>query len=157
MKILVTGTAGFIGYHLAQRLIARGDEVVGLDSINNYYDPAVKYARLARTGIAREAIEYNKPVSSTTVDNYQFTQLNFEDKASIDTLFQSQRFDKVCHLAAQAGVRYSLINPQAYIEWHSQRDWKTHSSQTRVFTRQFFSSRHSSSPHEDSSRHSQFT
>ena len=116
MKILVTGTAGFIGYHLAQRLIARGDEVVGLDSINNYYDPAVKYARLARTGIAREAIEYNKPVSSTTVDNYQFTQLNLEDKASIDTLFQSQRFDKVCHLAAQAGVRYSIENPHSYID-----------------------------------------
>lgn len=116
MKILVTGTAGFIGYHLAQRLLARGDEVVGLDSINDYYDPAIKYARLAQTGIEQEAVAYNKLVSSTVFDNYQFIQLNLEDKLNIDAIFKSQKFDKVCHLAAQAGVRYSLINPQAYID-----------------------------------------
>ena len=115
MKILVTGTAGFIGYHLAQRLIARGDEVIGLDSINDYYDPAIKYARLGETGIDREAIDYNKLSASTAFDNYQFIRLNLEDKPNIDTLFAEQEFDKVCHLAAQAGVRYSLINPQAYI------------------------------------------
>ncbi len=115
MKILVTGTAGFIGYHLAQRLIGRGDEVVGLDSINDYYDPMIKYARLAGTGITKASIEYNKPVVSTKFENYRFIQLNLEDKPNIDSLFARQRFDRVCHLAAQAGVRYSLINPQAYI------------------------------------------
>ena len=115
MKILITGTAGFVGYHLAQRLIGRGDEVVGLDGINDYYDPAIKYARLGKTGIAKEAIEYNKPAASTQFENYQFIQLNLEDKQNMDALFAEQKFDKVCHLAAQAGVRYSLTNPQAYI------------------------------------------
>ena len=116
MKILVTGTAGFIGYHLAQRLIARGDEVVGLDCINDYYDPAIKYARLAKTGIARETIEHNKIVASTKFKNYQFIQLHLEDKQNMDALFKEQKFDKVCHLAAQAGVRYSLVHPRAYID-----------------------------------------
>ena len=115
MKILVTGTAGFIGYHLAQYLIARGDEVVGLDSVNDYYDPAIKYARLGETGIAQESVAYNQLVGSTTFDNYQFIQLNLEDKQSLDVLFAEQKFDKVCNLAAQAGVRYSLVNPQAYV------------------------------------------
>jgi UDP-glucuronate 4-epimerase len=115
-KILVTGTAGFIGFHLAQRLIARGDEVVGLDSVNDYYDPAVKYGRLAETGIDQGQVDYNKLVSSSQFDNYRFIQLKLEDKDNLDTLFAEQRFDKVCNLAAQAGVRYSLINPQAYID-----------------------------------------
>jgi UDP-glucuronate 4-epimerase len=115
MKILVTGTAGFIGYHLAQRLIGRGDEVVGLDAINDYYDPAIKYARLAQTGIVKEAIEHNKLTSSNKFKNYRFIRLNLEDKQNLDALFAAQKFDKVCNLAAQAGVRYSLINPQAYI------------------------------------------
>lgn len=115
-KILVTGTAGFIGYHVAQRLMDRGDEVVGLDSINDYYDPRVKYGRLANTGIEKDRIEYNKLIPSRTSDNYSFIQLNLEDRVNIDALFTHQRFDKVCHLAAQAGVRYSLINPQAYID-----------------------------------------
>ncbi len=115
MKILVTGTAGFIGYHLAQRLIDRGDEVVGLDSINDYYDPAIKYGRLLETGIVKEDIEYNKIVASKKYDNYKFIQLHLEDKQNIDVFFAEQRFDKVCNLAAQAGVRYSLVNPQAYV------------------------------------------
>jgi UDP-glucuronate 4-epimerase len=116
LKILVTGTAGFIGYFLAQHLVERGDQVVGLDSINNYYDPALKYGRLAETGINKDNVEYNKLVTSNTFENYQFIQLNLEDKQNIDTLFKQQRFDKVCNLAAQAGVRYSLVNPQAYID-----------------------------------------
>jgi UDP-glucuronate 4-epimerase len=114
-KILVTGTAGFIGYHLAQRLIERGDEVVGLDSVNDYYDPAIKYGRLAQTGIDKDQVEYNKLVASSKHDNYRFIQLNLEDKENLDTLFSEQKFDRVCNLAAQAGVRYSLVNPQAYI------------------------------------------
>ena len=116
MKILVTGTAGFIGYHLAQRLIERGDEVVGLDSVNDYYDPAIKYGRLVETGIDKDRIEYNKLIASSKHDNYRFIQLNLEDKENLDVLFAKQRFDKVCNLAAQAGVRYSLINPKAYID-----------------------------------------
>jgi len=116
MKILVTGTAGFIGYHLAQRLIERGHEVVGLDSVNDYYDPAIKYGRLAQTGIDKDQVEYNKLVASSKHDNYRFIQLNLEDKEKLDALFTEQKFDKVCNLAAQAGVRYSLVNPQAYID-----------------------------------------
>jgi UDP-glucuronate 4-epimerase len=101
---------------LAQRLIERGDEVVGMDSINDYYDQAIKYGRLANTGIARDAIEYNKFVASDKHDNYRFIQLKLEDEDNLNTLFAEQKFDRVCNLAAQAGVRYSLINPQAYVD-----------------------------------------
>ena len=116
MKVLITGTAGFIGSHLAQRLLARGDEVVGLDSINDYYDVNVKYGRLERTGIARDHIVYGELVASTSQPTYRFVQLEMEDKAALDSLFASEKFDAVCNLAAQAGVRYSLVNPQAYID-----------------------------------------
>lgn len=116
MKILVTGTAGFIGSHLAKRLLERGDEVVGLDSINDYYDVNVKYGRLARAGIARDSITYGKLLTSSVYPGYRFIQLQLEDKAAMDTLFQDEKFDAVCNLAAQAGVRYSLQNPQAYID-----------------------------------------
>ncbi|GAB6045594.1 NAD-dependent epimerase [Caminibacter profundus] len=116
MKILITGSAGFIGYHLANKLIKRGDEVVGLDSINDYYDVNLKYGRLAETGIDREKIEYNKLIISNKYPNYKFIKLNLEDKENLDKLFKQEKFDKVCHLAAQAGVRYSLTNPDAYIQ-----------------------------------------
>jgi len=115
MKILVTGTAGFIGFHLAQRLLERGDEVVGLDSINDYYDVQLKYGRLEQTGIAKGAIEYNKPVSSSKYESYRFVRMNLEDQDAVAALFEQERFDRVCNLAAQAGVRYSLENPQAYV------------------------------------------
>ncbi|HHE33187.1 MAG TPA: NAD-dependent epimerase [Chlorobaculum parvum] len=115
MKILVTGTAGFIGFHLAERLASRGDEVVGLDNINDYYDQNVKYGRLAFSGIERDAIEEGKLVASTKYPNYHFIKLDLEDKVGIDALFASEKFDAVCNLAAQAGVRYSLTNPDAYI------------------------------------------
>ena len=116
MKILVTGTAGFIGYHLAEKLIQRGDEVVGLDCINDYYDINVKYGRLERTGIDHTKTEYNQIITSSKHPNYRFVKLNLEDKENIDKLFKAEKFDRVCNLAAQAGVRYSLINPQAYID-----------------------------------------
>ncbi|ACF12194.1 NAD-dependent epimerase/dehydratase [Chlorobaculum parvum NCIB 8327] len=116
MKILVTGTAGFIGFHLAERLAQRGDEVVGLDNINDYYDQNVKYGRLAFSGIDRDAIEEGKLVTSTKYPNYRFIKLDLEDKAAIDALFAAEQFDAVCNLAAQAGVRYSLTNPDAYIK-----------------------------------------
>ena len=115
MKILVTGTAGFIGFHLAERLAARGDEVVGLDNINDYYDQRVKYGRLAFSGIDRDNIDYGKPVPSTKYAGYRFVRLNLEDGDAIDRLFRTEKFDAVCNLAAQAGVRYSLTNPAAYV------------------------------------------
>ncbi|MCO5237645.1 MAG: NAD-dependent epimerase [Chitinophagaceae bacterium] len=115
MRILITGTAGFIGFHLANYLIARGDEVIGLDSINDYYDTSLKYGRLKIAGINEEDIAYGKLVPSSRFPNYSFIQLQLEDKANLDKLFASHEFDKVCNLAAQAGVRYSLTNPDVYI------------------------------------------
>ena len=116
MKVLVTGTAGFIGFHEAKRLIDRGDTVIGLDIINDYYDINLKYNRLKDTGINKENIEYGKLIQSTKHDNYSFIQLDLNDKVGMDKLFKEQNFERVCHLAAQAGVRYSLTNPEAYIE-----------------------------------------
>ena len=116
MKILITGTAGFIGSHLAQRLLARGDEVVGLDSINDYYDPRVKYGRLARAGITEADIPFNTMLQSKTLPGYRFIRMQLEDSAAIQSLFEAERFDAVCNLAAQAGVRYSLENPRAYVD-----------------------------------------
>lgn len=115
MRILVTGTAGFIGFHLANRLLARGDEVVGLDSINDYYDVQVKYGRLKEAGIGQEAITPSRLVQSAKHANYRFIQANLEDKETLQTLFATEKFDAVCNLAAQAGVRYSLTNPDAYM------------------------------------------
>lgn len=116
MKILVTGTAGFIGYHLAARLLSRGDNVIGLDSINDYYDVNLKLARLKAHGIPTHAIEYNQLLKSNTYTNYSFIKLQLEDKVNLDKLFREEQFDVVVNLAAQAGVRYSLTNPQAYID-----------------------------------------
>lgn len=101
MKILVTGAAGFIGMTTALRLLARGDTVVGLDNLNDYYEVSLKESRLARlNGHA----------------NFRFVKLDVADRAGMEALFASEKFDKVIHLAAQAGVRYSLQNPHAYID-----------------------------------------
>lgn len=116
MKILITGTAGFIGFHLARKLINRGDTVIGLDCINDYYDVNLKYDRLAVNGIEKEEIDYGKMVQSAKHPNYSFIQLKLEDREAVQQLFKDQQFDAVCNLAAQAGVRYSLVNPYAYIE-----------------------------------------
>ncbi len=116
MKILVTGTAGFIGFHLAKRLIARGDEVTGFDNINHYYNPALKYARLEQCGIPKEAADSGILTKSDTLPNYSFVRAGLEEKDKIMQLFEQQKFDRVCNLAAQAGVRYSLENPQAYLD-----------------------------------------
>lgn len=115
MKILVTGTAGFIGFHLANALVARGDEVIGVDSINDYYDPALKFARLENAGLPAKAIGRQVLSQSLKHPNYRFFWLNIENSEALDTLFKEHQFDAVCHLAAQAGVRYSLENPMAYV------------------------------------------
>lgn len=116
MKILVTGSAGFIGFHLTKKLLERGNVVVGLDNINNYYDVNLKYARLAETGIDKDAVSWNKRITSTKYPNYNFIRMNLEDKEAIQNLVHNEQFDNICHLAAQAGVRYSLENPYAYID-----------------------------------------
>lgn len=116
MKILITGTAGFIGFHLAQKLIRQGNDVIGLDIINDYYDVNLKYDRLAYAGIERNEINLNKVVQSRKHHNYKFIQANLEDTGRLNSLFKKEKFDKVCHLAAQAGVRYSIKNPKAYID-----------------------------------------
>jgi UDP-glucuronate 4-epimerase len=101
MKVLVTGAAGFIGSCVARKLLARGDEVVGLDNLNAYYDPVLKEARLARL---------------TPQPGFRFVKLDLADAAGMAALFKAERFERVVHLAAQAGVRYSLENPQAYVD-----------------------------------------
>ena len=116
MKILVTGTAGFIGSHTAQRLLDRGDEVIGLDCINDYYDVNVKYSRLERAGIQQNDIQDNIIVQSEKHPGYKFIKMNLEDRAVMEKLFSDEKIDKVINLAAQAGVRYSLINPYAYVD-----------------------------------------
>jgi UDP-glucuronate 4-epimerase len=116
MKILITGTAGFIGSHLAKRLVADGHEVIGLDSINNYYDVSLKIARLEDAGIPRSSIAYRELLQSKTTPGYSFIQIKLEDMASLQDLFREHQFTHVINLAAQAGVRYSLKNPAAYIQ-----------------------------------------
>lgn len=115
MKILVIGAAGFIGFYTSKRLVERGDEVVGLDNVNDYYDVNLKFGRLAEMGIEREQLDWYKFVKSDKYANYRFIRMNLEDKQAIQMLFANERFDKVINLAAQAGVRYSIQNPYAYI------------------------------------------
>jgi len=106
MKVLVTGNAGFIGFHTAKRLLERGDEVVGFDSVNDYYDPGLKEARLSI--LDETASQTNSP--------YTFIRANLADRSAVEACFAAHSFDRVIHLAAQAGVRYSLENPHAYVE-----------------------------------------
>jgi UDP-glucuronate 4-epimerase len=106
VKILVTGNAGFIGFHTAMALLERGDDVVGFDCVNDYYDPTIKEARLAL--LDRKAGE--------SEGRYQFIRANLADRKAVEDCFAQHRFDRVINLAAQAGVRYSLENPQAYVD-----------------------------------------
>ena len=115
-KVLVTGTAGFIGFHLARKLVEQGYQVTGLDSINDYYDLNLKYDRLGTAGIPRDRVAYNKIVTSTQSENYHFVQMKLEDREALFELFARRRFDVVVNLAAQAGVRYSLTHPQTYVD-----------------------------------------
>ena len=116
MTTLVTGAAGFLGFHLCRLLAEQGHEVVGVDSINSYYSPALKLDRLAELGIPPDGAQSGSSCRSSTIPGLRFQKLALEDRAGIETLFGQDRFDRVCHLAAQAGVRYSLENPRAYIE-----------------------------------------
>ncbi|WP_418449997.1 NAD-dependent epimerase [Alistipes sp.] len=116
MKILVTGTAGFIGFHLARRLLEAGDEVVGVDSVNDYYDVRLKADRLAQTGIDLARAAYGEPVRSDRYPAYRFVRLRLEDREGMERLFDAEHFDAVCNLAAQAGVRYSIENPESYVQ-----------------------------------------
>jgi len=101
MKVLVTGAAGFIGFHLSQALLARGDTVVGLDNLNDYYDVSLKEARLAQLQPS---------------DAFEFHRLDVSDRPGMEALFENHHFDRVIHLAAQAGVRYSIDNPHVYVQ-----------------------------------------
>jgi UDP-glucuronate 4-epimerase len=114
-KILVTGTAGFIGYHLARVLVDTGADLVGLDNINDYYDLELKHARLSESGIPTDDIPYNQLLGSRSTGNYRFVKLGLEDKENLLSLFAEEKFDFVVNLAAQAGVRYSFTNPDAYV------------------------------------------
>ena len=117
MKILVTGAAGFIGYHLVKTLIKDNHEVIGLDNINDYYSTNLKFDRLKELGINKDsAKDYLSLNGSNLFQNFKFIRMNLEDRENLPKLFKDKKFDLVCNLAAQAGVRYSIENPETYID-----------------------------------------
>ncbi len=117
MKILVTGAAGFIGFHTCLKLVSQGHEVYGIDNINDYYDPKLKFDRLKELGLNQaETKLFNNEVQSAKFNSLRFSRVDLIDNESIDNLFKQEQFEVVCNLAAQAGVRYSLENPKAYID-----------------------------------------
>jgi len=116
MEVLITGTAGFIGFHLAKKLIREGVRVTGIDIINDYYDVGLKHARLKETGIDIGDIEYGKPLTSSVYPNYTFIKCDLSDGETMNRVFAENKFSRVINLAAQAGVGYSLENPKAYID-----------------------------------------
>ncbi|MBU0694978.1 MAG: NAD-dependent epimerase/dehydratase family protein [Bacteroidetes bacterium] len=116
MKVLVTGAAGFIGFHIAAKLNNENHTVIGLDVINEYYDKDLKFNRLAELGVYKQDIRYNEMIISTSSPNFSFIQLDLKDHDGLSELFIKHKFDIVINLAAQAGVRYSITNPMAYID-----------------------------------------
>jgi UDP-glucuronate 4-epimerase len=115
-KVLVTGAIGFIGYHLTERLLKEGYSVVGIDNINSYYDVRLKYAKLPILGIEEDSIWPNVPYQSTKHKHFKFVKLDITDKYNLEKLFETEKFDIVVNLAAQAGVQYSIKDPHTYIE-----------------------------------------
>jgi UDP-glucuronate 4-epimerase len=117
MKILVTGAAGFIGFHLVKSLTEANHDVIGLDNINDYYSTNLKFDRLNELGINQdEAKDFLSLNGSNLFQNFKFVRMNLEDRENLPKLFKDQKFDVVCNLAAQAGVRYSIKNPETYID-----------------------------------------
>lgn len=117
MKILVTGAAGFIGFYTSKVLLQNGHKVVGLDNINDYYDTNLKFNRLKELGIdSSEAAIFNTKTTSQTNPDFSFVRMNLENREELPKLFENEQFDVVCNLAAQAGVRYSLENPESYVD-----------------------------------------
>jgi len=117
LKILITGAAGFIGFHSSLNLLEQNDcEVIGLDNINDYYPMTLKFERLKQLGISPDYIRYNSIVSSEKFSNFSFVRLDITDETHIFQLFERYKFDYVIHLAAQAGVRFSIDNPNSYIQ-----------------------------------------
>ena len=115
-NILVTGCAGFIGFHLTNSLLNQKYNIVGIDNINDYYDVELKFSRLNKLGISKNSVSNNKIISSSNFQNFKFSKLNLEDRTKLKSLFDNYKFKYVIHLAAQAGVRYSIKNPYAYID-----------------------------------------
>jgi len=117
MKILVTGAAGFIGFHTCKKLVSQGHSVYGIDNINDYYDPKLKFDRLNELGFNEaESKLFKNEIQSAKFNSLRFSRIDLVDHESIDNLFKQEQFEVVCNLAAQAGVRYSIENPKAYID-----------------------------------------
>ena len=117
MKILVTGAAGFIGFHTCLNLIQQGHDVYGIDNINDYYDPKLKFDRLNELGfVEAESSVFKKEIQSSKFKHLRFSRIDLIDNTAINALFKNEGFDVVCNLAAQAGVRYSIENPRAYVD-----------------------------------------
>lgn len=116
MKVLVTGAAGFIGFYICRSLLQRGDQVVGVDNLNTYYDVKLKYGRLKELGMEVEPAPWYKFEGSNRYPDFRFIRMNLEDREAMQMLFANEGFDSVVNLAAQAGVRYSISDPYTYVE-----------------------------------------
>lgn len=116
-KILITGAAGFIGFHVCKSLVGLGHDIYAIDSVNDYYDINLKFDRLKNLGFNKdESSVFLKEIKSSKFDNLKFLRIDISDNENINNLFQNEHFNVVCNLAAQAGVRYSIENPKAYID-----------------------------------------